>query len=86
MPAKLQSVADCYDQTSLVEFERSEDPAMVNAVEKPSASKTTGSLGEMQRTEARSHRRNNVPVKKTPVFQMLATAVVRRVEHRSFLT
>jgi len=64
MPAKLQSVADCYDQTSLVEFERSEDPAMVNAVEKPSASKTTGSLGEMQRTEARSHRRNNVPVKK----------------------
>ena len=52
MPAKLQSVADCYDQTSLVEFERSEDPAMVNAVEKPSASKTTGSLGEMQRTEA----------------------------------
>ena len=31
--SKGESVADSYDQTSLVESARSEDPAMVNAVE-----------------------------------------------------
>ncbi len=62
--SKVESVADSYDQTSLVEFARSEDPAMVNAVETPSASRTTGDSGFMQRTEARSHRRNDVPVKR----------------------
>jgi hypothetical protein len=59
-----ESVADPYDQTSLVEFVRSKDPAMVNAVEIPSASRTTGDSGFMQRTEARSHQRNDVPVKR----------------------
>jgi len=59
-----ESVADPYDQTSLVEFVRSKDPAMVNAVEIPSASRTTGDSGFMQRTEARSHRKNDVPVKR----------------------
>jgi hypothetical protein len=52
-------VADPYDQTSRVEFVRSEDPAMVNAVETP-----TGACEPMQRTEARSHQRNDVPVKR----------------------
>ena len=62
--SKGKSVADCYDQTSLVEFASSKDPAMVNAVEIPSASRTTGDSGAMQRTEARSHLRNDVPMKK----------------------
>jgi len=65
-PASLEreSVVDCYDQTTLEEFASSKDPAMVNAVEEPSASRTTGDSGVMQRTEAKSHRRNNVPAKK----------------------
>ncbi|MHA1576975.1 MAG: zinc ribbon domain-containing protein, partial [Candidatus Thorarchaeota archaeon] len=66
-PASLEreSVADCYDQTSLVEFESSKDPAMANTVEEPSAIIRTGACDDsMQRTEARSHRRNYVPVKK----------------------
>jgi len=62
--SKGESVADPYDQTSRVEFARSKDPAMVNAVEIPSASRTTGDSGFMQRTEARSHQRNDVPVKR----------------------
>jgi IS605 OrfB family transposase len=62
--SKGESVADCYDQTSLVESVRSEDPAMVNAVETPSAITLTGECESVQRTEARSHRRNNVPMKK----------------------
>ncbi len=57
-------MADCYDQTSLVESMSSKDPAMENAVETPSASRITGDSGIMQRTEARSHQRNNVPVKR----------------------
>ena len=61
---KGESVVDCYDQTSLVESVRSEDPAMVNAVETPSAITPPGECESRQRTEARSHRRNNVPVKK----------------------
>ncbi|MHA1615656.1 MAG: hypothetical protein ACTSYJ_12490, partial [Candidatus Thorarchaeota archaeon] len=62
--SKGESVADSYDQTSLVEFARIEDPAMVNAVETPSAITPTGACEEMQRTEAGSHRRNDVPVKR----------------------
>ncbi|MHA1138068.1 MAG: hypothetical protein ACTSSE_16435 [Candidatus Thorarchaeota archaeon] len=62
--SKGESVADPYDQTSLVEFARSKDPAMVNAVETPSAITPTGACEEMQRTEARSHRKNDVPVKR----------------------
>ena len=59
-----KSVADPYDRTTLESFARSKDPAMVNAVETPSASRTTGDSGFMQRTEAGSHQRNDVPVKK----------------------
>ncbi len=62
--SKGRSVADCYDQTSLVEFASSKDPAMVNAVEIPSTSGTTGESGIVQRTETKSHRRNDVPMKR----------------------
>jgi hypothetical protein len=62
--SKGESVADSYDQASLVEFARSEDPAMVNAVETPPAITPTGECEVTQRTEARSHRRNDVPVKR----------------------
>ena len=62
--SKWESVADCNDQISLVEFVSSKDPAMVNAVEIPSASGTTGESGVMQRTEVRSHRRNDIPMKR----------------------
>ncbi len=62
--SKGESVADPDDQTSLVEFARSEDPAMVNAVETPTAITPTGECEVMQRTEAESHRRNDVPVKR----------------------
>ncbi len=65
IPALLgESVADPYDQTSLVEFARSEDPAMVNAVETPSAITPSGECEVTQRTEPGSHRRNDVPVKR----------------------
>ena len=58
-------MADCYDQTTLEEFASSKDPAMVNAVEEPPATARTGTHGvQKQRTEARSHRRNYVPVKR----------------------
>ncbi len=62
--SKGESVADPYDQTSLVEFARSEDPAMVNAVETPSAITPSGACEVTQRTDARSHRRNDVPMKR----------------------
>jgi len=63
--SKGESVADCYDQTTLEEFASSKDPAMVKAVEEPSAITRTGACDDsMQRTEARSHRRNHVPVKR----------------------
>ncbi len=61
---KGESVADSYDQTSLVEFARSKDPAMVNAVETPSAITPTGECESMQRIETGSHQRNDVPVKR----------------------
>ncbi len=61
---KGESVADSYDQATLELFARSEDPAMVNAVETPSAITPSGACEGMQRTEAESHRRNYVPVKK----------------------
>ena len=59
-----ESVADPYDQTTLESFARSKDPAMVNAVETPSAITPSGECEPMQRTEARSHQRNNVPAKR----------------------
>ena len=62
--SKGESVADCNDQTTLDSFARSEDPAMVNAVEIPSAITPSGECESMQRTEARSHRRNDVPLKR----------------------
>jgi len=62
--SKGESVADCYDQATLESFARSEDPAMVDAVETPSAITPSGTCEGMQRTEAWSHRRNDVPVKK----------------------
>ena len=62
--SKGESVADCYDHATLESFARSEDPAMVNAVEIPSAITPTGECEVTQRTEAGSHRRNDVPVKK----------------------
>ena len=62
--SKGESVVDPYDQTSLVEFARSEDPAMGNAVETPSAITPSGECEVTQRTEAGSHRRNDVPVKR----------------------
>ena len=62
--SKGESVADSYDQTTLEPFARSKDPAMVNAVETPSAITSSGECEVMQRTEAKSHRRNDVPVKR----------------------
>ena len=59
-----ESVANCYDRTTLESFARSDDPAMVNTVEKPSAITPSGECEGKQRTEAGSHRRNDVPVKK----------------------
>ncbi|MHA1492999.1 MAG: zinc ribbon domain-containing protein [Candidatus Thorarchaeota archaeon] len=72
-PALLgKSVADPYDQMTLTESTaRSKDPAMVNAVETPSAITPTGECESMQRTEARSHQRNNVPVKRGKVCDTL---------------
>jgi IS605 OrfB family transposase len=67
------SVADCYDQMILSESTTSsKDPAMVNAVETPPAIKSSGTLDEMQRTEARSHRRNYVPVKRGKAQDIVA--------------
>ena len=63
--SKGESVADPYDQMTLTEsFARSKDPAMVNAVETPSVITPTGACESTQRTEARSHQRNDVPVKR----------------------
>ena len=59
-----ESVADSYHQTSLVEFARCKDPAMVNAVETPSAITLSGECEVTQRIEAGSHQRNDVPVKR----------------------
>jgi hypothetical protein len=62
---KGESVADSYDQMTLDESTaRSEDPAMVNTVETPSAITPTGECEVTQRTEAGSHQRNDVPVKR----------------------
>ncbi len=67
LPASFEgeSVVDCYDQTILESFENSEDPAMVNDVETPFVITRTGACDNpMQRTEAGSHRRNDVPMKR----------------------
>jgi hypothetical protein len=66
-----ESVADPYDQTSLEEFVRSEDPSMVNAVETPSAITPSGECEVKQRTEAGSHQRNDVPVKRGKAYDTL---------------
>jgi len=65
--SKGPSVAECRTQTSLEEFADTSDPAMVRIAEEPSAAidarKATDSLGKMvQRTEAQSGLRNNVPM------------------------
>ncbi len=57
-------MAGSFDQTSLVEFARSEDPAMVSTVKEPSAITQSGECEVRQRKEARSHQRNDVPVKR----------------------
>ncbi|MHA2384672.1 MAG: zinc ribbon domain-containing protein [Candidatus Thorarchaeota archaeon] len=65
-PASIEgeSVADCYDQASLEEFASSDDPAMVNAVETPSAIDGLGiHETEMQRTKAWSNLRDYVPMR-----------------------
>ena len=62
--SKGESVADCNDQATLESFARSEDPAMVNAVETPTAIIPSGECESMQRTEAWSHRRNDVHMKR----------------------
>jgi hypothetical protein len=66
-----ESVADPYDQTSLEEFVRSEGPSMVNAVETPSAITPSGECEVKQRTEAGSHQRNDVPVKRGKAYDTL---------------
>ncbi len=70
--SKGESVADSYDHTSLVEFARSKDPAMVNAVETPTAITPSGECEPMQRTKAGSHRRNDVPVKRGKAHNIVA--------------
>jgi len=70
--SKGESVADSYDQLTLTEsIARSEDLAMVNAVETPSAITPSGECEVKQRTEARSHQRNNVPVKRGKAYDTL---------------
>jgi hypothetical protein len=60
-----------------VEFVSSKDPAMVKAVETPSVVKSSGTLDTtMQRTEARSHQRNYIPVKRGKVCDTLKEPVL----------
>ncbi len=72
--SKGESVADCYDPTTLESFARSKDPAMVNAVETPSAIIPSGECEPMQRTEAGSHQRNDVPVKRGKAYDKVTDA------------
>ncbi|TFH04779.1 MAG: hypothetical protein E4H14_14005 [Candidatus Thorarchaeota archaeon] len=66
-------MAESYDQMTLAEsFAKSEDPAMVNAVETPSAITLTGECEGMQRTEAGSHQRNDVPAKRGKAYDKVA--------------
>ena len=65
--SKGESVADSYDQATLESFARSEDPAMVKTVETPSVITPSGECEPMQRNEAGSHQRNDVPVKRGKV-------------------
>ena len=69
-----ESVADCYDLTTLESFARSKDPAMAKAVETPSAITPAGECESRQRIEAGSHRRNNVPVKRGEACDTLKDA------------
>ena len=72
-PSKLsdsrrRSVVECQNQTSLTEFEDTTDPAIEKAAERPSATndalKATDSHGiVMQRIEAQSGVRENIPMK-----------------------
>lgn len=57
-----ESVAECYDQTSLEMLASTKDPAMASTVEEPSVSRMTGSLGVCQRIETRCQGRDNIPV------------------------
>ena len=50
--------------TLLESTAKSKDPAMVNAVETPSAIAPSGECEVKQRTETGSHQRNDVPVKR----------------------
>lgn len=57
------SEVDCDDQTTLVLSESSEDPAMANTVENPSAAvKTSFDSKQMQWKEAEYQQRNNAPM------------------------
>ncbi len=61
--SKGRSVADHNDQMAIESFASGKDPAMVNAVERPSAIARTGECDvSMQRRKAGSHPRNAVPV------------------------
>ncbi len=57
-----ESVAECYEQTSIQMLVSTKDPAVANTVEKLSVSKMTGNLGVTQRTETGCQVRNNVPM------------------------
>jgi hypothetical protein len=72
--SKGESVADCYDQISLVESASSKDPAMANAVETPSAIMLSGKRESTQRNEAESHRRNDVLLKRGKACDALKDA------------
>lgn len=54
-------MVECYEQTIL--FGSTKDQAMVNTVERLSASRDTGDSGKLQRTEAGCQGRDHVPMK-----------------------
>jgi hypothetical protein len=57
-----ESVAECYEQMSLVSSESTKDPAMAKTVERPSVSRSSGSLGTIQRKETGSQGRSQAPM------------------------
>ncbi|MDF1537559.1 MAG: hypothetical protein P1Q69_01475 [Candidatus Thorarchaeota archaeon] len=62
---KGEFVADCSDLSSHMKPGNSKDPAMTKTVEKPSAITGYGACDtKMQRTEARSHLRNDIPMRR----------------------
>ncbi|MGY5853032.1 MAG: transposase [Candidatus Thorarchaeota archaeon] len=83
-PLERESVADCYDQTSLVGFASSEDPAMVNAVEEPSVIIDTGDYDtQRQRIEARSHQKNDILVKRGKAHDTVSDLNQKQVGNNS---